>query len=1467
MNATPSNDAEPTEPAAPPVVRLLRPEAGELIVAGAHVNGIGWVSAGAQIEAVEIHLGITPRGLAAPALHPIGLARLGLSADELFMLTGEHPPEGMTGFVFALVAPALPAGPVTMRAQARTSAGPGTHDVELILEHPAGGIAAPLAAAESDGRAPIRAIIETARVDETGILRLSGWAAGLVPIERIDVEIGGRVVGMAQWWMPRADLAEILAGYEDAAEAGFLFHQELDDEALGQSEARVVVATRDGAVRSFAAPLARPGAVRRRAREQVANIVCDEVDLTENGRLAVKGWAVVSSGAPHVQVHLGETLVGVVTPTEDRPDVGNNFPLIPAARRSGFRLERQLEGAFTGDHVVRLSVTGREGEESACYQPVFARPWVAEPVAPPAPDLEAFKFFLDAPACKDGFAIETVRGFLSIAGWAIARDGIDRIEVFVDGVSQGRAHHGIRREDLQAAFPEYDALRAGFAMMLPPQVMKKGTRAVRVDICDKAGRVKEISFSVRADAAASGPGPWLTRRKLPQAEIDLLHDVLRARGPAPSWTVLLTVPDATPATLAAIQETVESLRWQAYEDWSLLVLPDKADAVVLIEAALQSNHADLSPRLRVLPPQPATIPPRALADLGGDFLVPLCPGDRLGEDALLELGLAAGAHPGTDFLYSDERRIDPADGAEKAFFKPDFSPDLLLSTNYIGRVWAAAAPLIARVGLTETDLRTHGHYDAVLRLTEQASAIHHVGKVLCARADCANKTWTGESKARERAALQRAMRRRDIRGALEAGPIAGTWRVRRDVAAAAQAKALVSIIIPTIASRGFIKTAIESIRAHTNWPAYEIICLDNLPRNGSEEQQGWKQWIAANADRTVEIADKFNWSRFNNIGAKAARGAYLLFLNDDVEVSDPDWLAGLVEHAQRPEVGVVGPQLLYPDGRVQHAGMFLARNAARHAFRFYPRDEPGPFGLALTQRNVISVTGACMMMRRAVFDALGGFDEAHAVVNNDLDFNLRVRAAGHSVVYTPAVSLVHHEMVSRAEIADIFDSKRFVRDWGDLFLKGDPFFNHHLSPDCDDYLPDPEPVRVFAAGHPLIAREKIRRILAVKLDHIGDFITAFPAFRRIKERFPGAELTVLAAKASLSLAAMEPAIDRVIEFNFYHARSEKGRLAQAKRELANLRATLEPQRFDLAIDLRRQPDTRPILQVSGARWLAGFETAYEHPWLDIAVEFEGDIALHLKRSHVADSLVGLIDAVSTQCEVDRRIVGNPLDRAAARGVLDGILAPQAGAPAKLAATREAGGAVRGDARALVCVHTGAGAINKQWPAASFAALIDLLISDAGAEIMIIGGPDETAFAASVLKLVRRRSDVTNLVGRTSLSKLPAVLRASDLYVGNDSGPKHMAAALGVPTIGIHSGSVDAGEWGPVGPHALTIRRDVTCSPCYLARAADCHRALACLEGIGVRDVFAACQRMLALCSPRVAAIAPHVDEALEQAAD
>ena len=1268
---------------------------------------------------------------------------------------------------------------------------------------------------------PILATIETACIDEAGILRVAGWAASQSTLAQLRVFVGERPLGQAQCHLPRDDVAARHPDYPNAPIAGFLLQQEATETDLAQEAVHVIALAADGVGRAFSASLARPQRLRRPPAESVARLGCEEMLLTAAGHLAIRGWAVCSSGVAAVEVELDGAAVGIAQLGQDRPDIGNRYPRVPAARQAGFFLEQERGRGFAGDHVLRLTLRGQAGELATLLQTVSARAGGETLVdrqsgAPAA----AIRCHLDAPALQDGVASQTVRGFMSLNGWAFGPHPIARIEVFVDGRSQGLAHHGIRREDLQAAYPGHDALLAGFATVVPPHVMRPGMHEVRIVVHDAVGGSRTIDFSVRAGKPASGAGPWMLRYKLPQAEIDLQHAILRARGHWPCWTVVLLAGAADARALAI---TLESLRMQAYEGWRVVILTRDAET-----AARLARH-DLPEQASVV----ALQPDRLLADcvedtgsVGNTGAVLLAPGDQLGEDALLELAVAGALDPAADFLYADERRIDPSDGEAKAFFKPDFSPDLLLSTNYIGRPWAASTGLLRRAGLRQGELQACGHYDAVLRLTEQARRIGHVAKVLCARGG------RGEARGLERRALQRAMRRRAIAGRLLGGPVGGSYRLRRAV----DPRGRVSIIIPTSGARGLIRTAIASIRAHTAWPDIEIICLDHIPSDGTPEQLACKRWIAAHADRTIEILSSdtnrrnrtpFNWSRFNNLGARAASGDYLLFLNDDIEVRENTWLHGLLEHAQRPEVGVVGPQLLYPDGRVQHAGMFLARHAARHAFRFYRADEPGPFGLALTQREVISVTGACMMMRRAVFDELGGFDERHAVINNDLDFNLRVRAAGHRVVFTPAVSLVHHEMVSRAGLADSHDANTFARDWGDLFARGDPFFSPHFSPDADDHLPDAEPVRCFTAGHPLIAREKIRRILAVKVDHIGDFITALPAFARIKRRFPGAELTVLAARASLALAPLEPAIDAMIEFNFYHARSEKGRRAVGRRALAALRHRLAGERFDLAIDLRRQPDSRPILQATGARWLAGFDDANRHPWLDIAVAFEGDIALRRKRAHVSDSLAGLVDAVSAQCETDRRLVAAPPGRALARRHLAGRFRELA------------------DDGAFACVHTGAGALNKQWPAASFTALIDLL-ADEGVRVAVIGGPGEAAFAHGVVARAKRRQAVVNLVGRTGLADLPGVLAAADLYVGNDSGPKHIAAALGVPTIGIHGGSVDGVEWGAVGPYALTIRRDMTCSPCYLARAADCPRGLACLDGIRVGDVFAACMRMLAL---------------------
>jgi ADP-heptose:LPS heptosyltransferase/GT2 family glycosyltransferase len=961
-------------------------------------------------------------------------------------------------------------------------------------------------------------------------------------------------------------------------------------------------------------------------------------------------------------------------------------------------------------------------------------------------------------------------------------------------------------------------------MLLPPLVMKPGSHDVCLVVHDNDGHTVGFAFTIAAEEALEGPGPWQLRQKLKQAEIDLLAHIMSASSFRPQWTLVVLMRAAGMAEHARLRSTIESIACQGYADWRVIVhAPGPTDAE---PGALLSGLEHVAQRISFVPVAPQT----TLADLAGTggMLTMLEAGDTLGEDALLELTVEAGLQPDADFFYSDERRIDPTDGREKPFFKPAWSPDLLLSTNYVGRLWAARAELLHRSALKFGDLCDRGDYDAVLRLTEQARSIHHVSKVLCTR--CTRDP----SPAEDQAALQHAASRRGLDADVGTGRTSGTWRMKYGLASQVEAGALVSIIIPSIASRGLVKVTVESIRGMTRWPKYEIILIDNIRQTSDPDLLGWKAWMRQAADRVIELDQDFNWSQFNNIGAAAARGDFLLFLNDDVEVLDGDWLHGLIEHAQRPEIGVVGPQLLYPDGRVQHAGMFLSGRVGRHAFRFYPSDAPGTFGLALTQRNVISVTGACMMTRRDAFDAVGGFDEAHAVINNDLDFSLRLQRAGYRVVYTPHVTLTHHEMVSRSALKDEYNSAQFDSEWSDVILQGDPYFHPLLAPDYDDYLTEPEPLRAFQAGHPLIAADRVRRILAVKVDHIGDFIAAMPAFRRIKQHFPNAELCVLAARASLAIAAMEPAIDRVIEFNFFHARSSEGELELESGELQELQRMLAPLRFDIALDLRRQTDTRKILQYTGARWLAGFDRAYACSWLDIAMEFEGDVSRNFKRSHVSESLLQFIDVVATACSTDRDIIHHHPSTAE----------ESMRALARLPAVRPI--AKKLFRRPLVCIHAGAGAENKQWPARSFAGLIDLLAGREKLNVLIVGGPDEAGFTATVLADIRNSENVFSIVGKTSLADLPTVLLACRLFVGNDSGPKHMAAALGVPTIGIHSGSVDAGEWGPIGPFTMTLRRDMTCGPCYIAKASDCPRSLACLTGIRVGDVFRACKRMLAL---------------------
>ena len=1404
--AAPAGDMDPIR---------LEPEEARL---DANLNLMvrGWAVTALTTQSIEILVG----GVS------LGFADTMLSREDVGAAFPLYPNAAQSGFLLKCQLPQALAQETEAYVVVTDTTGLSATGV-IDLTGP--GIAAPAASpAEVPALAPLQAFLEEARVTELGILRVRGWAVSLSPVQNVRVYLDEALIGMAAHRQPRDDVAVAHPHYPDAGLGGFLLQQDMPDGPMEGRTIRVNVTALGGIRRDLVAPLTVAPVIKR--RERAANAVefhCDGIELSEDGALHIHGWAVCASGVSEIEVDVGEDALGLAELGGERPDVGNHFPQFANARNGGFNFAGRVPHRCEGEYIARITVRGRNGEHRVVQQPVLATP-NAGAAAAALPEVvsngdRGIRYFLDTPAIKDGRATEIVRGFLSLGGWAFSADGVNSIEVFVDGRSQGQAYRGIRREDLHTHFGRKEALRSGFAMMVPPQVMKRGLHDVRVVITDAGGMREEVAFSLEAEPSLTGPGPWSLRNKVTQAELDLQTSILTASGYLPRYALMMLPGSAAAAQAKRLRTTLESLRHQAYDNWHLLVPVANAGETAAVDEIL-ATLPEIAERVRCAKVTASTL----LADLapqdGEGLLCLLSPGDQLGEDALLELSVEGAVQRAPDFIYSDERRVDPADGMARAFFKPDWSPDLLLSTNYIGRIWAARAELLRATGAVFGDLAKHGEYDLVLRLTEQTSRIAHVAKVLASRGPRGL-----DAPAAERRALARALERRGIEGTVEAGYVPGSYHVTRKITQ----PGLVSIIIPTIASRGLVEIAVASIRAHTPRAQHEIILLDNIRDASTPEAARWKAWFREHADQTIDIDEKFNWSRFNNIGARHARGDYLLFLNDDIEILQDGWLDGLLEHAQRPEVGAVGPQLLYPGGTVQHAGMFLAGSVGRHAFRFSPPDEPGPFGLARTLRNVISVTGACMLMHREAFDAIGGFDEEHSVINNDLDFCLRLRESGRTVLYTPFVTLTHHEMVSRGELRDVFNAAHFTTRWRDLFLAGDPYFNPNLAQDVDDYVPEQEPFKLVHVGHPVVSRSKVRRILAMKVDHIGDFISAFPAFRRIKEKFPNAELTVLAASASLSLAALEPCIDRVIKFDFFHVKSERGRRAMAKKELQALEQELAPLEFDLAVDLRRQPDTRHILQHTGARWLAGFDKENRTEWLDIAVEWEGDTARTNKRTHISDALVQFVDAVAVACEDERRVIHAVANADAARDALRELPALQDITPALLS-------------RRLICMHLGAGAENKRWPAASFAGLADLLVASEDANIVVIGGPDEAELFAEMSRSVRHQDRLFSVAGKLSLRHLPLLLRCADLYVGNDSGPKHMASALGVATIGIHSGSVDAVEWGPMGPAAFGVRRVTTCSPCYLAKAADCPRNLLCLHGIRVADVYQACRRMMTL---------------------
>lgn len=578
-----------------------------------------------------------------------------------------------------------------------------------------------------------------------------------------------------------------------------------------------------------------------------------------------------------------------------------------------------------------------------------------------------------------------------------------------------------------------------------------------------AGRFAELLQALGKDplkehsAAPITYQNWIAKFDTPKrSDAIALRRRHRAMRRHPVISVLLPVynPD-----FQILEAAIASIERQVYEHWELCIADD-ASTDPKVRRFLEEVAAR-DPRVKlILREQNGHISACSNSALGlatGEWCALLDQDDLFAEHALALVALEIDDHPATGLIYSDEDKIDSVGFRSNPFFKPDWNPELFLGQNFINHLGVYRTELLRAIGGFREGFEGSQDYDLALRCVERLkpAQVRHIPRVLYHwRAVAGSLAAIADAKPYAKEAARRAigdhLRRRSIAGRVE--PCPENVESHRVIYGIPDPPPLVSIIIPIRDRVSLLERCIEGIRERTDYGPLEIVIVDN----GSKEaatHEFLRSLKEKNGARVLRVDGEFNFSRLINRGAAAAKGNVLAFLNNDIEVSEPCWLREMVSHALRAGVGAVGARLWYPNGTLQHGGVILGLGGvAGHAFTGVPRGHAGYFNRAWLQQNCSAVTGACMVLRREVFEKTGGFDEVNLAISfNDIDYCLRLRAAGFRNVWTPYANLLHHESASRGHQRTPEEQAQFVREatymqrkWG-IELLHDPFYNPNLS--------------------------------------------------------------------------------------------------------------------------------------------------------------------------------------------------------------------------------------------------------------------------------------------------------------------------------------------------------------------------------------------------------------------------------------
>jgi GT2 family glycosyltransferase len=536
---------------------------------------------------------------------------------------------------------------------------------------------------------------------------------------------------------------------------------------------------------------------------------------------------------------------------------------------------------------------------------------------------------------------------------------------------------------------------------------------------------------------------------------DPLHDEVIARTPAadlmPGGAPISLILPVDAPRIEHLRQCVESVRGQTWPYWQLHVVADGSIDVDVARLLQEFAHADA--RIHWHPSigdavQTATQKAAAFAGMLGQA-------DVLARGALGELVHALAISPACRLLYTDEDRIDGVGRRFEACFKPDWSPDLLHAHNYMGSLLLVRSDLFRSSVIALQEAGAWSSHALALRCTEalEAGQIVHVPKVLYHRR-AADATYRPNSDvataaAGDAAAVQEHLSRGGCAASVDAlgdGQLRVRWPLPTRVPS-------VTIIIPTRDRLELLEACIQSVFARTEYERFDVMVIDNdsVERSTLDYLEDFRGRPRCSV---VSHPGPFNFSALVNDAAKHASGELLCLLNNDMEVISPDWLFEMASHAIREGVGAVGAMLYYPDDTIQHGGVILGiGGVAGHIYHRSARGDGGYHGRAQVAQTLSAVTGACMVVRKAVFDEVGGFDEGLAIAFNDIDFCLRVLGKGYRNMWTPHAQLYHHESASRG-LEDTREKRaRFLGEvtimrnrWGE-FLDNDPAYNPNLTLD------------------------------------------------------------------------------------------------------------------------------------------------------------------------------------------------------------------------------------------------------------------------------------------------------------------------------------------------------------------------------------------------------------------------------------